>query len=115
PDDPSEAGRLLSLAAAALMEIGISEPKGHLFMAIQGRIATLIISRQPFSPTDLIILNDAIAFYGYRVLVGPYVESDSGVLNSIAKARDRDALEDYTSRQKFDLTPATDDRPFFFN
>src|SRR5207237_7970764 len=53
PDDPSEAGRLLSLAAAALMEIGISEPKGHLFMAIQGRIATLIISRQPFSPTDL--------------------------------------------------------------
>jgi hypothetical protein len=114
-DDPSETGRMLSLAVAALMEIGVREPKRQVFLAASGLIATLIVARQPFSLSDLKALHDVAAFYEFRVLVSPDVEPGSGILSNIVGARGRKELEDYTARQTFDLTPPTDDRPFFFN
>jgi hypothetical protein len=36
-------------------------------------------------------------------------------LNRILTSKNRQELENYTSNLSFDLTPATDDRPFFFN
>ena len=114
-EEPSETGRMLSLAVAALIEMGIQEPERHIYLATSRFIATLIVSRQPFSLEDLKALEDAVAFYDFNVLVSPTVESDSEVLRTIVTARTREDLEDYTSRQSFDLTPATDDRPFFFN
>jgi hypothetical protein len=106
---------MLSLAVAALMEIGVREPKRHVFLAASGRIANLIVARQPFSLSDLKALHDAAAFYEFQVLVSPNVESESGILSNIVNARGRKELESYTARQTFDLTPSTDDRPFFFN
>jgi hypothetical protein len=114
-NEPGETGRMLSLAVAALMEIGVREPKRHIFLAASGNIATLIVARQPFSLSDLKALHDATAFYEFRVLLSPDVGSDSGILSNIVGARGRKELEDYTARQTFDLTPPTDDRPFFFN
>jgi hypothetical protein len=113
--EPSETGRMLSLAVAALIDMGIREPERHIYLATSKSIATLIISRQPFSSSDLKALEDAVALYEYKVLLSPTVESDLDTLRTIVRARTREGLEDYTSRQAFDLTPATDDRPFFFN
>jgi len=115
PKDPSETGRMLSLAVAALMENGISEPQRHIFLATQGRIATLLLSRLPLSPADLIVLENAIAFYEHQVLVSPTMRPISEILYNIVTAKNRKDLERYTSSLAFDLTPPTDDRPFFFN
>ncbi len=113
--EPIETGRMLSLAVGALIEMGMNEPKRHIYLATSGNIATLIVSRQPFSLGDLKALEDAVVFFEYKMLVSPTVESDFEALRTIVAARTREDLEDYTSRQAFDLTPATDDRPFFFN
>jgi predicted membrane-bound spermidine synthase len=113
--DPTETGRMLSLAVAALMELGVSEPYRHIFLATAGNIANLIVARQPFSSSDLKCLEDAASFYEYQVLMSPTTKFESSLLHTIATARSRDQLEDYTSRHAFDLTPPTDDRPFFFN
>jgi spermidine synthase len=64
--EPTETGRMLSLAVAALFEIGGKNPRSHISMATQGSIATLILSRTPFSPTDLGALNDAAAYYEHN-------------------------------------------------
>jgi spermidine synthase len=114
-DDPSETGRMLSLAVAALMEMGVREPKRHVFLVSSGSIANLIVAREPFSLSDLEALHDVAAFYEFQVLVSPDLESRSGILGTIAEVRGRKELEDYTAGQTFDLTPSTDDRPFFFN
>src|SRR5262245_44423271 len=115
PEDPTETGRLLSLGVATLLELGVSEPKRHLFLATAGSLATLVIARQPLSAEDVSALDAAVAFYGYRVLVHPTLPSDSSILDAISTAHGRDALNASTSRQAFDLSPPTDDRPFFFN
>lgn len=114
-EHPEETARMLSLAVAALLDLGISEPERHIFLATSGRIATLLIARQPFSPRDLTALNKTISRYRYGMFVHPSAESSFGLFEAIVTAKGRDELNDYTSNQEFDLTPATDNRPFFFN
>ena len=113
--EPAETGRMLSLAVAALFELGISEPREHIFLATQAGVATLIVSRAPFSRDDLKVLHNAAAQYEHQVLVSPTARTPSETLNSILTSKSQKELQRYTSNFSFDLTPATDDRPFFFN
>jgi hypothetical protein len=106
---------MLSLAAAALMEMGIQHPRRHVFVATEGRIANLMISREPFSDDDLKALRGAVTEYEYDILAAPGTPVMSEVLRNILTARSRDELDRYTSGLDLDLTPPTDDRPFFFN
>ena len=114
-NEPAETGRMVSLAVAVLLDMGIREPAQHIYLATSGAIATLIIARQPFSTSDLEALDRAVTFYEYSTLASPTARSDSETLRAIIEATGRESLERYTSGQSFDLTPATDDRPFFFN
>jgi hypothetical protein len=43
------------------------------------------------------------------------LNSSNSTLHGIGKAKNRDDLERSTADLAFDLTPATDNRPFFFN
>jgi hypothetical protein len=113
--EPTETGRMLSLAVAALFEMGISEPRQHIFLVTQATVANLIISRTPFSPDDLRVLNNAATQYEHNVLVSPTTAPHSEILNRILTSKGREELQAYTSNLSFDFTPATDDRPFFFN
>jgi len=121
PDRPKETGRMVSLAVAALLEMGVREPRRHLFLASEGRIGTLLISRNPFSADDLAALNEAVANYDYKTFLSPVGRSTrtgSEILNELQNIVDtgsREELERYTASLALDLTPPTDDRPFFFN
>jgi len=115
PRSPNETGRMLSLAVAALMNNGVAEPQRHIFLAAQGLVATLLLSRTPFSERDLELLANTTAAYKYDVLLSPTVKSSSETLQNIVTAAGPKELTRYTSSLPFDLTPSTDDRPFFFN
>jgi spermidine synthase len=112
---PDETGRAVSLAVATLMEMGVQEPRRHLFLAAQKRIATLVLSKSPLSANDVEALEKAAAFYEHEVLITPSREPASNVLSRIVNATDAKSLYAFTSNLAFDLTPPTDERPFFFN
>lgn len=112
---PDETGRLISLATAALMELGITEPRRHVFLAAQGIVATLVMSKSPLSESDIETLERAATEYRHEVLISPRRVPGSDTLARIITSLDRKSLEAYTSSLAFDLTPPTDDRPFFFN
>jgi hypothetical protein len=113
--EPAETGRMLSLAVAALLGLGVADPRQHIFVATQEDLSTLIVSRRPFSPDELSVLDGAVARYEHQVLVSPASAASSSTLNAILTSRSPAELEARTSNLSFDLTPATDDRPFFFN
>jgi len=115
PAFPDETGRMVSLAVATLMEMGVREPHRHLFLAAQQRIATLVLSRSPLSASDVEALEKAAATYEHEILITPSREPTSSVLSRIVGAPDLAALWRFTSSLPFDLTPPTDGRPFFFN
>lgn len=110
-----ETGRMLSLAVASLFEMGTEEPKRHIFMASSQNIATLIVSRAPFSTESLKKLENTVARYQYDVIVSPMNGAKSKALRNILNVTNRAQLDRYTDSLDLDITPATDDRPFFFN
>ncbi len=115
PGEVNETGRMLSLAMAVIMEVGASEPARHVFLAAAERIATLVVSRAPLSPAYVETLEKVADEMGYRIVVSPGRTPASATLASIMASGSREALDRVTSNLALDLTPTTDERPFFFN
>jgi hypothetical protein len=115
PNEQLETGRMISLAVASLLEMGAQDPKRHIFVASSRNIATLVLSRNPLSAESLGELEQAVARYNYGVLVSPTSGTSSVVLQNILNCSELSQLRDYTEALDLDLSPATDDRPFFFN
>ncbi|MEQ9640335.1 MAG: hypothetical protein RIM84_09975 [Alphaproteobacteria bacterium] len=115
PEDVAEAGRMVSLAVAALLERGAAHPKDHIYLAASGRIATLVLSRDGFAADELAALKQTVARMRFKPLIEPDAQPASDVLARIVNARDLTALQDFTGSFRLDLTPSRDERPFFFN
>lgn len=115
PEEVAESGRMVSLAVAALFESGATNPEDHIFLAATGHIATLVVSRSGFSAAELRSLKDATQRLQFDRLIVPGERPASDILSNIVSADDREALERYTRGLHLDLTPPTDERPFFFN
>jgi hypothetical protein len=115
PDNIDETGRLMSLAAASLLDMGVAEPRQHLALVAWGELATLIVRRTPLTTADVETLTAAADKLGFSVVVRPDAPAASPLLERILGARDRDALRQLSRGYHLDLSPPTDDRPFFFN
>jgi spermidine synthase len=112
---PAETGRLISLAAAAAFASGAREPRRHMFVAASGRVATLILSKTPLSADIVAALERATTDLRYTILVAPDREPSSDILRRILAGENREALDRYTATLDLDLSPPTDENPFFFN
>jgi hypothetical protein len=110
-----ETGRMMSLAVAALLDSGVPDPCRHLFLASCGTISTLVLSRAPLGGSDLETLHRAVRDRRYDVVISPDEPPVSEVLGRIVKSATRGELEQATAGLVLDLSPPTDNRPFFFN
>lgn len=115
PGEVNETGRMVSLAVATLQDLGVADPKRHLFMSASGNIATLVMSRSALSDQALAALRQAAATYEFRILLDPGSPAASPLLERIVDAPDREALTRATEDSYLDLSAPTDARPFFFN
>jgi hypothetical protein len=115
PDNINETGRMISLAAATLHRMGVADPKDHIFVASNVNIATLILTKDPLKESEIAMLHRIAEGYAYKPLVSPRTGTVSNTLDAIVNAPDLEALNRVTSNLDLDLTPPTDDRPFFFN
>jgi len=114
PGAIDETGRMVSLATGVLLDYGVSNPASHLFLIANRNLATLIIARQPLAAADLAKLHRVAHEMKFGVILAPDAPPASPLLGAIANARNATELADRTSGLVFDLTPPTDDRPFFF-
>src|SRR5699024_10243008 len=80
PSRVGETGRMVSLAMATAFDLGASEPRQHIFLAASGRIANLIVSRQPLSQSQVATLEATATDKQYTVLISPSHVPKSGVL-----------------------------------
>lgn len=115
PGDVNETGRMISLAVAALLDQGITEPRKHLFLASNLNLATLVLSREPLTGEESQALQATAAKYKYNVLLSPGRQPATQVLADITASQDQRGLEAATAGYLFDLSPPGDNRPFFFN
>lgn len=114
-DAQCEGERLLSLAVGSLFAEGINDPSRHIFMATSWSIATLVLSRAPFTPAQLDALEKRSRAMEFTVLASPRKTVASGEFAAILRTKNRTELEQLAQHSAYDISPPTDERPFFFN
>jgi SAM-dependent methyltransferase len=115
PDKASETSRLVALGTASLLRNGVSQPSAHLVLVSRGHVATLMISKAPFSSSDLETLSATSTRFGFKFLLGPSIESADPLLGRIVASLSLDEVLRAVADESYDYTPPTDARPYFFN
>lgn len=115
---PRESLRVVSLAYAALKQLGQEHPSENIAVIREhppqlnawGVQATILIARHPFSQADISRIQDAAAKAKMEVVYIPGTTSQSP-FRDLLLASNPDA---FYRQYPFDVRPVSDDRPFFF-
>lgn len=119
PSRPAETLRLVTTGLAGWTDAGVADARDHVAVialldptrAQTEGLSTTLFKRTPFTPEEVSRLQELAESYGYRVLYAPGLEPFEEVGEFIANP-DHDTL---IANYPLDISPATDDRPFFFN
>ena len=118
--------RLVSLAQDACRRRGL-DPAQHLAIVRYDRVATFLLSKSPLTPEVVGRLQRTATDLGFTVLYAPGIAVTSADDDPPEMQRTGTTTADYanlilaSNRQAFvdayvqDITPTTDDRPFFFH
>ena len=83
PSNLGETGRVVSLAVATLLELGINDPSSHIAMVTMDKVSTLIISKQPFSAADIMTLKNKVSELQFNLAIVPYETPHNEILSKI--------------------------------
>jgi len=122
---PSEGVRLMSLATATLESLDVTHPEQHMAAIRSFQTITLLVKESPFSPQDIATVKDFCDRLGFDVVYFPGIDpADLNRYNvlphevyheafsRILSPSEREAfLADYA----YNISPPTDERPFFFH
>lgn len=112
-DPPRETLRLFHTALDALAARGDTDPAAHV-VALRGRAwSTLLVKNAPFTTAEVALLAAATSGTQFRVMFEPFGAFDNAYGRSARlTGRARDA---FFAAHPYNVRPATDDRPFFFD
>jgi len=119
---PRDTLKLFATAVEALRRAGVEEPAEHLLLIRGWQTSTLIVKRGRFSPNELErarrfcdSLSFDLAFYAGmpESLANRYNVLPQAFLYHGTRALLSDTPERFLANYKFNIEPATDDRPYF--
>lgn len=119
PGRPAETLRLVSTGLAGWETAGVSDARDHIAViamidparAQTEGLSTTLFKRQPFTPEEVTRLQEVAASFGYQVLYAPGLTPFEEVGEFITDPDHQAFIDAYP----LDISPATDNRPFFFN
>jgi hypothetical protein len=110
-----ETAKLYNLALSALFRRGVTEPARHIYVAAHRDIATIMVSVDPLSQTDVAALDGWVQKRGFTTAISPLAPAATPLLAALSAARSEAELQAITDVQPLDISATTDARPFFFN
>ena len=109
-EPPRESLRLCTVAREALRREGIAAPERHFVVYSSSNVATIVMKRDPFTSQEASDFLREGGRRGLLILYDPFTTRDN-LFQAFFSASDRAAF--YRSLP-YDVTPVTDDSPFFF-
>lgn len=120
PEHPLEVYRLVALASEALRKANVQSPAANIAIVVKehggssGRrfdgIATMLVSKTPFTKNDLDTLQKLADEMQFKVLLSPAGSADPRI-SQLASGIPADVV---CKDMPVDVTPPRDDRPFYF-
>ncbi|MGQ0803312.1 MAG: hypothetical protein ACT4PI_05555 [Actinomycetota bacterium] len=114
--EPLETYRTTALAAQALHDHGVADPREHMLIYhgpprdFGVSIATLLVSPEPFSAADVAAVNDAVGRLAFTPILTPDIALDERFEGLAAPGGPGDAVDKFEAN----VSAPTDNRPFFF-
>jgi len=115
-DPPRESLRMISLAMDALQQLGETQPWRHIIVGREGSVKgwgardTVLIARKPLSDTDIARARQLFSVARMEEVYVPGTAVKNPFVTMLRSANP----EEYQRNYPFDITPVTDNRPFFF-
>jgi hypothetical protein len=110
-DPPQQAFRLVTIGTAALEARGVTHPAQYFMVVRAGDTSTFIMRKTPFTADEIARLRRVVDQLGFTMLYAPDETDPNNWFVRFFAAADRSQFfRDYP----LDVTPTTDDRPFFF-
>ncbi|MFQ5944788.1 MAG: hypothetical protein ACE5NC_00850 [Anaerolineae bacterium] len=120
---PSEGLRVLALAQAALEAEGVSEPEAHLVALRSFSTSLLLAKESPFSQKELEVVRGFAQERSFDLILYPgmspaeanrvYVLETPEYHRAYRELLTSDDRDSFLRAQTYDVSPPTDDRPFF--
>ena len=115
PVEPLETYRTIALASEVLTQRGVGNPRDHVLVyrvptAYHVDLATVMVSPDPFSGNDLAELSRRADQLGFTPVLTPAAAADPFMADLTAPGGPGDAIDTVDA----DISPPTDNRPFFF-
>jgi predicted membrane-bound spermidine synthase len=115
PSNLGETGRLMCLAVESLFKLGIKDPSQHIALLTINNLAVILVSRSPFSVTDIEKIKTKTAEFKFNPVCYPQLLPQNEILKKIVVSKSQDELNAAIKDQALNYSPPTDDNPFFFN
>ncbi|HYN27139.1 MAG TPA: SAM-dependent methyltransferase, partial [Burkholderiales bacterium] len=121
---PRDALKLFATAVVALEKGGVRDPGARLAMIRNWNTATLIAKNGELTPQDVARLREFCRSRGFDLVWHPGMRpADADVYNRLQQPYFHEGVvallggqrADFIERYKFNIAPATDDRPYFFH
>ena len=120
---PREDIRIVSLAISSLIKSGVSNPEEHIVVFRSLSTLNLLVGNKPFNPQQLSVIRHFCSEMGFDIV---YVAGvDPGEVNKYNRFPDPiyynivkeiiNNKEEFYRNYLFDISPTTDEKPFFFN
>jgi hypothetical protein len=122
-DLPTESLRMTGIAVRALLGRGVADPAAHIILVKRTTwdwayrlseprdgIATILVKRTPFRPEEVAIARQIAEQLDFQILLAPGVAGDP-LFEKLVAGRDP---EGFGKGYAVDVSPPTDERPFFF-
>ena len=120
---PRDSAKLFLTALRALERRGVAEAARQLALIRSWETTTLLVKNGPLTPEDIARIRTFVDERSFDVAWYPGMRADEANRYNLLEEpyffeAARGLIEDpagFVARYKFDLTPATDDRPYFFD
>jgi hypothetical protein len=112
-DPPGETLRLAGVMAEGLRRRGVANPALQVVIVKGPLWADTLVKNCPFTAEEVGALRTWAKENGFAVLFDPFGQNDHRY-DLVLRGRP-DLVERFYRESSFDLSPPTDDRPFFFN
>jgi hypothetical protein len=121
---PRDSLKLAATVIEALNSNGVADPGQRIALIRSWNTSTLLVSNTPFSSTDIETIRDFARSHSFDTAWYPSMpRTDANRFNLLPRAYLYDGVsallgddaEAFKRRYKFYISPATDDRPYFFH
>lgn len=114
-DPPQQDLRILALYRQAAAELGIGPVAAHVVVTAVNPIATCLFKKTPFTPEEIRRITEMGTARGFATIYAPGLPPPpSSIAAAYHELLTTGDFAGFLDRYQFDVSPPTDDRPFFF-